>query len=227
MEAEWNEKLQLLDKAQKAYNEQEQKKEQVLASEQKQQILALATDFPKIWNSPNANHRDRKRIMRLLIEDITLNQNTHITVQIRFKGGMTKTLTIPLPQKGFATSPDIIEKIDHLIDDNTDAQIAEFLNHQGYRSGKGGLFSTSIIKHIRHEHKLKSRRQRLREKGYLTAEEIAPLLGLSTKTIHGWRRQGRIQGYAYNDRKDYLYEPINESQMNVLKQAKWSHVGSH
>ena len=230
LEAEWNEKLQLLDKAQKIYNDQQQKKEQILAVEQKQQIMALADDFPKVWHSSNVQHRDRKRIMRLLIEDVTLNRDTQISIQIRFKGGTMKTLILPLPKNApefFATSPEVIEKIDNLLDDHTDAQIAATLNDQNFKPGRSMLFTSAMIKNIRRDYKLKSRLQRLRDKGYMTVDEMVSLLGFSKATIHRWRRQGRITGCNYNDRRDYLYEPINETQLNMLQQEKWSHTGAH
>lgn len=217
----------LLDEAQKNYTEQQQKKEMFLSTEQTQQIMALATDFPAIWYSPNIENRDRKRIVRLLIEDVTLKQDTKISVDIRFKGGTTKILTLSLAKSApdmFATSAVVIEKIDFMLNTYTDKQIVHQLNQQGLKPGRGKKFSSSIIKNIRRVYNLKGLTERLREKGYVTAEELSLLLNLSKSTIRRWHRQKKINGCIYNDKNEYLYEPLNETQINALKQAKWSHV---
>jgi hypothetical protein len=46
--------------------------------------LALATDFPRLWRDPNTPDRERKRMIRLLIEDVTLLRGKHITLHLRF-----------------------------------------------------------------------------------------------------------------------------------------------
>ena len=35
-------------------------------------ICALATDFPRLWHDPHTPDRERKRMVRLLLEDVTL-----------------------------------------------------------------------------------------------------------------------------------------------------------
>jgi hypothetical protein len=220
----------LLDEAQKNYNEQQQKKALILSAEQKQQILDLATDFPKVWHSPNVPQRERKRIVRLLIEDVTLNQDTQTIVHIRFKGGTTRTLTLSLPKNApemFATSTEVIAKIDLMLNGHTDAQIANQLNEQGFTPGRGLRFSSNIVKNIRRAYGLKSFTQRLREMGYITADEMGAILELSTTTIHRWRKIGKLQGRIYNDKGEFLYEPLDDSRLNSLKQSKWVHITKH
>jgi len=43
-----------------------------ITAEQKRQILQLASDFPRLWTAPTTAARDRKRMLRLLIRDITV-----------------------------------------------------------------------------------------------------------------------------------------------------------
>ena len=85
LEADWNEKLRALTEAQEQYEQQRPK------------IAALASDFPRVWQDPKTPDRERKRIVRLLLEDVTLIRNDEIIVHVRFKGGGTKTLTLPRP----------------------------------------------------------------------------------------------------------------------------------
>ena len=71
---------------------------QTITEEQKAQITALAEDFPRLWRDPSTNDRDRKRMARLLMEDVTLRREQEVLVQIRFKGGATRELRLPLPR---------------------------------------------------------------------------------------------------------------------------------
>ena len=38
----------------------------------KTRVRELAADFPRLWHHPRTPHRERKRMARLLIEDVTL-----------------------------------------------------------------------------------------------------------------------------------------------------------
>jgi len=155
------------------------------------------------------HHRDRKRIVRLLIEDVTLIKNDPVTVHIRFKGGKKTTLTIPLPQQAYKTwqTPlEVINQIDMLLDKYTLNPIASILNEQGLRSGKGKPFNTAIIGNICRDYNLRTRFDRLREKGLFTVKEMAVKLGTSTTTIKVWRRNGWLNGHVYNDKNECLFE---------------------
>ena len=70
LEADWNNKLRALRSAQEEYERQKEHEQRTFRAEQRQKILALATDFPKVWNDPSLPHRDRKRMARLLLEDV-------------------------------------------------------------------------------------------------------------------------------------------------------------
>ena len=105
------------------------------------------------------------------------------------------------------TSPGVVAKVDRLLDDYTDGQIASILNERGLRSGKGAAFNLIILEGIRRSYRLKSRHDRLRERGLLNVNEMASLLGVCTATVNAWRKLGLVQGFACNDRKEHLFEP--------------------
>jgi hypothetical protein len=106
----------------------------------------------------------------------------------------------------------VLETIDRLLDQVTEDAIAHQLNAQGVSSGTGQPFTARIVARLRREYGLKSRYERLREAGRLTAEEIAQQLAVCVKTIHVWRRAGRLQAHVYNDKGEYLYEPLGEQR---------------
>jgi hypothetical protein len=97
LEAEWNAKLRAHLAAQEAYERQRNREAGELDEAQRERIRALATDVPQLWRDPAVPHRERKRLVRLLLEDVTLRKEHDLTVQVRFRAGATHTLTLPLP----------------------------------------------------------------------------------------------------------------------------------
>jgi DNA invertase Pin-like site-specific DNA recombinase len=142
LEAQWNEKLRALAQAKEESEKQRQLDATQISAEQKAQILALATDFPKLWRDPKTADRDRKRMARLLLEDVTLRrEHQEISVQLRFKGGATRELRLPFPRSAWElrkTKPEIVAAIDRLLADHTEGEIAPLLNELGWRSSGGG-----------------------------------------------------------------------------------------
>jgi hypothetical protein len=224
LEADWNDKLRVLTEAQEQYEQQRQKDRVTLDEQSRQKVLALAQDLPRLWHDPNTSDQDRKRMVRLLIEDVTLTRNDKIQAQIRFKGGATRTLALPVPLvawKEWATNPDVIRQIDQLLDTCTNEEIAAHLNKHGYHSGMHLEFNGSIISRLEREYALKPRRDRLREQGLHTADEMATELGVTRQTVATWCRHGLLNGYEYNGRGERLYELPPQEHRPEKQQGLW------
>lgn len=210
LEAEWNDRLRDLSAAQTQYEQQSQSDRVLLDEPSRQRIRALAADFPRLWRDPHTPDRERKRMMRLLVEDVTLTMGEQITVGVRFKGGALQTFKLPRPLCAWEarqTDPQVIEQIDRLLDDHTVGQIAPLLNRRGLRSGEGLPFTANIVARLCRSYQLTSRYDRLRAAGKLTKSELAERLGVSTATIKTWRRHGLLRGHPYNDKPQCLYDP--------------------
>ena len=139
LEGEWNETLRALNEAQEEYERQHDLDRATVDEEERRRILALASDFPKLWHDPRTSDRQRKRMVRLLIEDVTLTKEAAVKVQIRFKGGASRELRLSRPRNAWQrrqTDPEVIKQIDHLLDRHTDGETAEELNRRGFRSGE-------------------------------------------------------------------------------------------
>jgi hypothetical protein len=211
LEADWNNKLRALTQAQDDYERRQRDETAALGPEQRQRIAALSTDFPAVWNAAGISDRDKKRMLQLLIEDVTLVKGKEaIAVHVRFRGGATRSVSLPRPLpswKSWLTPAETVAEIDGLLARHTEAEIAAILNARGFRSGQGHSFHERIVASIRLKYKLKTRYERLRERGMISAEEIASAHGISRQTILRWRKQGLVQGHAYNDKDQCLYEP--------------------
>lgn len=209
LEAEWNSKLRTLTETQQERERQREQDRKVLSDEQRAAILSLAVNFPRLWRDPNTPDRERKRMIRLLLEDVTLVRGQDITLHVRFQGGATKTLTLPVPLNAWkqrTTNSGVVQEIDRLLDHHTYPEIAARLNDRGMHSGEGKAFTSRIVARIQRSYGLTSRYDRLRKAGMLTVEEMAAVLGISPQCVKIWKRHGLVRGHAYNDKNDCLYE---------------------
>jgi hypothetical protein len=180
-----------------------------LGGQEKERIAALASDFPALWSDPRTPQRERKRMVRLLIDDVTLSRDNTVTAEVRFKGGPSCTLEVavalPAPEAR-RTPPSVIAEIDQLLEDHTEAEAAAALNTSGTLSGTGQPFSAAMVRHVRIAHRLRPREERLRERGWVGVNELAQRLGVCTTTIKAWYHEGRLIGAPFNDKGQCLYE---------------------
>jgi hypothetical protein len=131
-------------------------------AEQKQQILQLASNFPRLWTAPTTAARDRKRMLRLLIKDITVVEGPEpklVRLQIRWQAGARETVeincrqTVPMLYSGET----FVDQIRSLTSQHDDGEIVELLNIDGLTSSTGKRFTVSIINWIRFKHLISTR----------------------------------------------------------------------
>lgn len=225
LEAEWNRKLRALANAQEDSERRRKSEKTSLDDQQRARILALSSDLPKLWNDPITPDRERKRMVRLLVEDVTLTKGRPVVAQVRFRGGATSTLKVPPALSAWElrqTNPAVVAEIDKLLDQYTEAKIASLLNDRGYTTGTGKRFSPWTIWRLRANYKLRTRYTRLRAAGMLDKSEIAKRLGVSPSTIKVWRAAGLLRHHAYNDKGECLFEPPGKDAP-----VKWRHQGKY
>lgn len=225
LEADWNGKLKLLTEAQEACERQRTEDRKLIDNQQRAAILALATTFPQLWRDPTTPDREKKRMIRLLIEDVTLLRKDHLELHVRFKGGAHRSIQLPLPQCSWEqrqTSPEVVTAIDRLLDRHPYPEIAAQLNEQGLQSGEGKPFTARIVARLQRSYKLTPRYDRLRKAGMLTVKEIAEVLGVHPQRITVWNRHGLLRGHAYNGKNDCLYEHPGENPPRKAQGVKLS-----
>jgi hypothetical protein len=206
LEANWNSKLRALHEAQQLYEQERQKDRLVIDEELRTRLHLLATDFPRVWRDPATPDRERKRLARLLLEDVTLLKRDQLLIHLRFPGGATRTLERPCPRRVTVTPPSIISEIDRLLDDHAYDAVASDLTARGFLSGYGNAFTGRMIGRLTMNYGLKSRFTRLREQGMLTLDEMAQRLDICTTQVKIWRAAGLLRAHLCNDKNEYLYE---------------------
>ena len=210
LERHWNEALQRLAAAEEAYAGADKNRTPPVTPEMKERVAALVADLPRVWNDPRTPARDRKRMLRLLIEDVTLLRDDVVRVSIRWRGGATRRIECPLP----LTAPDlrrtpaaVVEQVRALATEQTDAQIADTLNRQCLRTGTGLLFSRRRIRMLREAYDINSYAEHLIAARWLTVPQMAQLLDVHPATAKRFAHQGVLRAVRADDKGTILFEP--------------------
>jgi hypothetical protein len=211
LEADWNNALRELTAIRDDYQRAAADTGDILDDQQRRRIRALAGDFPTIWNDPATPIRERKRLIRLLVTDVTLTRHPQsITAHVRLSGGQNHTLTIDRPHTAaeqHTTDPATIELIDELLHDHPNDQILAILHQRGITGRWGKAFNTPSLTTLTHAYALTSHRERLIASGMLTSNQIAADLAVTTATIRRWYLRGQLTGRAVNGRRERVYHP--------------------
>jgi len=213
LEADWNDRLRRLDGLQRQHEQQRATDQALLGDQARARIRALAQNFPAVWADERIAPIERKRMVALLIEDVTLLKQERIDIHVRFRGGAAASLQIDKP-KPIAlirkTLPEVVQTVDQLLETCTDRQVAARLNELGHKNWKGHPFTLKKVHSLRHAYKLKSRYQRLRDRGMLPAAQLAKQLGVCTTTIYQWGQTGVLRRHLYGNDHRCLFEPLGD-----------------
>ena len=159
----------------------------------REQIGALARDLPALWAANSTSHKDRKRLLRAFVNDITITFQPHgdeLTVGIRWRSGATERHTIKRPERDCI--PHVtLALIARLAADHSDAETAAALQAADLRTPRDRQFNAASVKSVRHRHKIPP--GPFHRDGELRPPAIAKRLAISESTIYDWIRHGRLQ----------------------------------
>ena len=162
------------------------------------QVKGLAERFSRVWDSPSLNQEDKKRIIRYLIEDVTLTKDEKTTlVQIRFRGGGTEEKNVPnvLPTYKLWITPDgVLTFLKEHGTDYTYKELAVQLNALGYRRGKGKEFDGRGVAYIMREYKIPTKKDKYEGMGYVTTKKMAEMLEIDPGVLRDRVEKGRFTG---------------------------------
>ncbi len=160
------------------------------------ELEQLATDLPALWNSPATSNKDRKRLLRTLIADITLLPETDTTmarIGVRWHTGASDELRVArTTHPGTAkrsTSP-AVEMVTRLGPITPTAELAQLLNAAGLTTGTGALFDIKAVQWIRHAYHVPAPNPYA--EGEISVNQAATRLDCSTSVIYDWINTGKL-----------------------------------
>ncbi|MGI8729979.1 MAG: recombinase family protein [Solirubrobacteraceae bacterium] len=166
-------------------------------------IQALARDLPRLWAAPSTSHRDRKRLLRSLINDITLTsqpEKPQIHVGIHWRSGASDELTILRPAAArTARSQIVVEILRQLGPTNTNQQLAEHLNQTGHLTASGRPFEEDSVRWLRWQQRIPSPSPLHEDE--LGVHQLAQLLNVGDHVVYVWIKQGKLTARRVGHRR--------------------------
>jgi hypothetical protein len=217
LETRWEQKLRELAEAEVELTEQTKP----VSEPSREQLERLARDLPKLWAADSTADRDRKRLLRAMIADVTITSEPagrELKVGIRWRSGASEQHTVQRPktrQDVIRTPAEAIELTRRLAPDHTNAQIAEHLNAAGLKAGTGGPFKAEHVQWIRWRHKIPYPTNYARD-GEMTVTQIAERLGVSDGTVYAWISTGKLA--ARRGPANRLYIAFDQAQEEKCRQ---------
>ncbi|HSF49092.1 MAG TPA: hypothetical protein VLA73_12125, partial [Burkholderiales bacterium] len=204
LERRWNDALIRLEEIKTEAAQFQSQKARVLSPEQKAKALALARDLPRLWRASTTQAKDRKRMLRLVIRDITVEKlpaQRQLVLHVRWQGGACTdtSVSLPLPMADRIRYPaSIVEQVRELSHRLSDPQIVAHLNREGLHSPHGKPFTLDMIKWIRYRYQVPS--ISLKRPKELTVRQLADCFAVSAHVVYYWIDRGVIDARQLDGR---------------------------
>jgi len=188
LERRWNGRLAEVARREAEIEALQSQADSNLTPRQREELMALGTDLPRVWSHPSAGNEVRKRILRCVLKEIVARVvETHIELVIHWQGGDHTELSVAknrIGQHRWATDVEVKTLITQLARQLNDASIASLLNRLGHRTGKGHTWTEMRVRSFRSDHHIAVYRSGEREtRGELTLDQAAEALSTSKMTV--------------------------------------------
>jgi hypothetical protein len=227
LEAEWERRLRELDQAQRELASRESQRPRALGPADTDRLRALGDDLRRVWTAPTTTARDKKELLRALLEDVVIaverpDARAHLT--LRWRGGTVTTLEVGLPHSNpprIRTDEDRLALIRRLAPHYPDAVIAGILNRQGRRTARGERFSAAHVGNLRRYRSIpRCEPPAERSDGELvTIKKAAEILGVASSTLHRWLIAGIIVGEQFTPGAPWRIRMTDELRARFVEEA--------
>ena len=232
LETEWEHRLKELAAAEVELHNREHQYIQVISQEQLNRLRTLGNDLQNVWKAPSTTDRDRKELLRALLEDVTIKvSRCEYLAQliIRWRGGRLTRLEISLPKanySGIRTDEDTIELLRRLAVHYSDDVIAGILNRQGRRTATGERFTAGHVGNLRRYRDI-PRYEPLVESGLgelMSVRKAAAILGLAPSTLLRWLDDGFLAGEQITPGAPWQIRMTEQLKARFVKDAPDGYV---
>ena len=227
LEAEWEKRLRDLVAAEMELRRREQQRPNALGPEQLKRIQMLGSDIRQVWAAATTTDRDRKELLRTLLEEVILNLKRaegHAHLTLRWRGGAITTLDVPVPRfkpMGPRTDEDTISLLRRLAVLYPDEVIAGILNRQGRKTATGERFTANQVGSLRRYRGIpRFQSPATPPDGELvTIRKAAHILGMNTSSVHRWLADGFIAGEQITPGAPWQIRITDELRARIVQEA--------
>lgn len=226
LETEWEQRLRDLEVAQRELEAREHQRRRALGQIDADRLHALGDDLRRVWAAPTTTDRDKKELLRALLEEVVLaverdERRAHLT--LRWRGGTITELHVNLrasPPR-IRTDEDSLALIRRLAPHYPDAVIAGILNRQGKRTARGERFTALHVGCLRRYRNIpRAEPPAERADGeLLTIAKAAAVLGVASSTLHRWLIAGIIVGEQLTPGAPWRIRMTDELRARFVEEA--------
>jgi hypothetical protein len=227
LETEWENRLRDLAAAETELRRREQQRPNPIGPEQLKRIQMLGSDIRQVWTASAITDRDRKELLRTLLEEVILNLQRaegHAHLTLRWRGGAITVLDVPVPRfkpMGPRTDEDTISLLRRLAALYPDEVIAGILNRQGRKTATGERFTANQVGSLRRYRNI-PRFQPPAEPpsgDLVSIRKAAQILGMNTSSIHRWLADGSIAGEQVTPGAPWQIRINDELRARIVQQT--------
>jgi DNA invertase Pin-like site-specific DNA recombinase len=206
LERSWEEKLRALEKAKQEHQSWLSEQRLELSAEDREDILALGADLPKVWHASSTTAAERKQILRYIIKQVSVDQKRRpgcVWFKIVWQTGAATEHWYGRRVRSYTDHAET-QRIDQRIrelhaEGKLDDEIAETLNTEGLLTSKKRPFNHNAIWFLRKRLGLRAVKPNgvlpaRWEDGAYSVRGASEAVGVYLGTIHKWLRTGRIHG---------------------------------
>jgi DNA invertase Pin-like site-specific DNA recombinase len=227
LEIEWENRLRDLAAAETELRRREPQRPKTLSPEQLKRIQMLGSDLRQIWTATTTTDRDRKELLRALLEEVIFDLKraegmAHLT--LRWRGGAITLLDVPVPRfrpMGPRTDEDTISLLRRLAALYPDEVIAGILNRQERKTATGERFTANQVGSLRRYRSI-PRFQAPAEPPtgeVVSIRKAAQILGMNTSSIHRWLADGFIAGEQVTPGAPWQIRITDQLRARIVQQA--------
>jgi DNA invertase Pin-like site-specific DNA recombinase len=201
LERRWNEALQAVHKIEGEIAAIVAHKPPPLGERERQQLMQLGADLELAWSHPAATAATRKRILRAALSEIVVRKEgavidmilhwhggDHTALQLKLRLNAAGRHHWPVPEDTMS----LVRELSRLMPDR---QIARLLNRSGKPTGYGNGWTEQRVRGFRKHHDIAVYRDgEWAERGEITLEAAAEIIGVSKMTALRMIRRGDVKG---------------------------------
>jgi DNA invertase Pin-like site-specific DNA recombinase len=227
LETEWESRLRDFATAEAELHRREQQRPGILDQEQLNRIQLLGSDIRQVWHATTTTDRDRKELLRTLLEEVILNLKRaegHAHLTLRWRGGAITILDVSVPRfkpMGPRTDEDTLSLLPRLAALYPDEVIAGVLNRQGRKTATGERFTANQVGGLRrYRDILRFQPPAEPPSGELVSiRKAAQILSMNTSSIHRWLADGFIAGEQVTPGAPWQIRITAELRARIVPQA--------
>ena len=232
LETEWESQLQDQRTLETELARKEQEQRLQLTDTQREQIRALGSDLKRVWDAPTTTARDRKELLRSLLEEVKINVLTdqgkaHLVLCWKTSAVSELDVVWRVPRPApIRTDEETLELMRRLAVYHPDTVIAAVLNRQGRQTARGESFTANRVASLRRHWNIPCFQAPATplEGELLSVQAAADQLGVAASTLLRWLNDGFVGGEQVTPGAPWRIRMTNELKNLIVPEVPPGYV---